>query len=310
MEFKPSSYRSGFIGLAVAGGVAAVAFGLATVIVTRGGVSLQRPFSLLVLGLGVAFLITLVALALLVYWSIAVFRLRYRLDRNGLTIHWGATKLVVPIERIQTISLGREMDVGGNEASGWRVFRGLGWAGLRVGRVQLPEDRPARVFATSSPDQSTVVLTPDGAYIVAPRDPVAFVEAWQVRRSLGPTQHWQEEEQRARFLSLPIWRDWLAWALVGLALLANFALHGYLSVVYDRLPEMLSFHFDLLGQADRVASRVEILRLPQIASLMLILDLTLGFILYRRQRTAAYLVWGGGLILQLLVWGSVLTIIG
>jgi hypothetical protein len=73
---------------------------------------------------------------------------------------------------------------------------------------------------------------------------------------------------------------------------------------------MLSFHFDALGQADRIAGRIQILRLPQVALLMLVLNLGLGIILYRRQRIAAYLIWGGGLILQLLVWGAVLTIIG
>ncbi len=73
---------------------------------------------------------------------------------------------------------------------------------------------------------------------------------------------------------------------------------------------MLSFHFDALGQADRIASRIQILRLPQIALLVLVLDLGLGFALYRRWRVAAYLIWGGGLALQLFVWGAVFTIIG
>lgn len=307
MEFKTFSHRSGLIGLAMVGGLAAVAVGLGGALVSRGEVSLDRPLPPLVSGLGVALLLDLVLLGLLLYWSIAALRLRYRLDRNGLVICWGASRLVVPIERIQAVVPGNQIRAG---AAGWRAFRGVGWAGLRAGRARLADDRLARVYTTASLAHSTVLFTPDYAYVVSPRDPGAFVKAWQVRRPLGPTQFWQEEEQRAWLLDLPLWHDRPAWALIGLGLLANLALHSYLALVFEQLPAVLTFHFDLLGQADRIASRTEILRLPQVASLMLVLDLALGFAVYGRQRMAAYLLWGGGLILQLLVWGAVITIIG
>jgi hypothetical protein len=166
------------------------------------------------------------------------------------------------------------------------------------------------VFTTTSLAHSTVVLTPDSAYVVSPREPGAFVEAWNVRRPLGPTQYWQEGKQRAWLLDLPLWSDRLAWVLVGLGLLASLAMQGYLTCVFEQLPSVLTFHFNVLGQPDRIASRTEILRLPQIALLMLVLDLGLGFVIYRRERAAALLIWGGGGIVQLLVWGAVLTIIG
>jgi hypothetical protein len=310
VEFKTSSYRSGFIGLAVAGGLAVLAVGLSALIVSIGEVSVHRPLPLLVLGLGAALLLILVALALALYWSIAALRLYYHLDRNGLVIYWGASKLIVPIERIERITSGDKFITQGSESSGWRVFRGIGWSGLRTGQALLDDNTLARVYTTSPLVQSIVVLTPDHAYVVSPRDPDAFVEAWRVRRPLGPTQNWQEEERRAWFLNLPIWRDRVAWTLIGLGLLANLALHIYISLIYDRLPTMLSFHFDVLGQADRIASRIQILRLPQVALLVLVLDLGVGFVLYRRRHVAAYLIWGGGLALQLFVWGAVFTIIG
>ena len=310
MEFKTSSYRSGFIGLAVAGGLAVLAVGLGTLIVLIGQVSVHRPLPLLVLGLGSALLLILVALILTLYWSIAALRLCYRLDRNGLVIRWGASRLIVPIQCIERIATGDQFVSQGNESSGKWVFRGIRWAGLRAGRARLSDNTFARVFTTSPLAQSTVLITPNHAYVVSPRDSDAFVEAWRVRRPLGPTQYWREEERRAWFLDLPIWSDRIAWTLTGLGLLANLALHIYISLVFDRLPAMLSFHFNELGQADRIASRIQILRLPQIALLVLVLDLGLGFALYRRWSVAAYLIWGGGLAAQLFVWGAVFTIIG
>ena len=291
-------------------GLTAVIIGLGALIVTLGEISMQQPLPLLILGLGVALLLLLVVLALVLYWSIAALRLRYRIDRNGLVIWWGASKLLVPMERIQAVTPAHEIEAHGNEALEWTAFRGVGWAGLRAGQARLSNDTLARVFTTLPLAQSTYVLTPDRAYIVSPVTPNAFIEAWRIRRALGPTQYWQEEDKRALPLGLPIWRDRVAWVLVGFSLLANLALNIYLVLVFDRLPAMLPFHFDVLGRADRITSRSEILRLPQIALLMLLLDLGVGFAIYRQERIVAYLIWGGGLILQFLVWGATLTIIG
>jgi hypothetical protein len=310
VEFKTSFSRNVCIGPAISVGLAVGAIALVGVLVSKGEFSLRQPLSPLTAGLSLAVVLDLVLLALVLYWSIAALRLRYRLDRNGLVICWGASRLVVPMERIHAVIPGSEVGVGEDATSGWRAFRGIAWPGLRAGHAQLPGDEPARVFSTASLAQSTVVLTPDCAYVVSPRDADAFIEAWRVRRPLGPTQYWREEEQRAWFLDLPIWRDRWAWTLIGLSLLANLALYGYLALVYDQLPAILPFHFDVLGQADRIAPRSEILRLPQVALLMLGLDLGLGLVVYGRQRIAAYLVWSGGLVLQMLVWGAVLTIVG
>jgi hypothetical protein len=310
LEFKPTSYRSGYIGLGIAVGLTAVMIGLGALIATIGGLSVQQPIPLLTLGLGAALLLLLVVLALVLYWSIAALWLRYRVDRNGLIIWWGASKLIVPMERIQAVMPGPEIATDGDEALAWIAFRGVRWAGLRAGSGRLSNDTLARAYTTSPLARTTFVQTPDHAYIVSPRDPGAFIKAWRVRRVLGPTRHWREEEQRAWPFDLPIWRDRVAWALIGLSLLTNLALHIYLSFVFDRLPAILSFHFDVLGRVDRIASRTEILRLPQVALLMLLLDLGVGFFVYRWERTAAYLIWGGGLVLQWLVWGAVFTIVG
>jgi hypothetical protein len=287
-----------------------VAVGLVSLLVSIGGVSLHQPLPLLILGLGAALVLNLIGLVLVLYLSFAALRLRYCLDRNGLVIWWGASRLTVPMERIQAVMQGSQIVTQASDTPDFRVFRGISWAGLRAGRARLSDDTPARVFSTSPLAQSTVVFTPGYAYVVSPRDLDAFIEAWRLRHPLGPTQHWQEGESRGWPLDLPVWRDRVAWTLTTLSLLINLALNVYLALVFDQLPGMLSFHFNVLGQADRIASRIQILRLPQIALLLLMLDLGVGFVLYRRQRMASYLVWGGGLVLQLLVWGAVFTIIG
>jgi hypothetical protein len=166
------------------------------------------------------------------------------------------------------------------------------------------------VYATLPLDQSTVVSTSDGAYLLSPHNPTAFVEAWRVRRPLGPTQRWREEQQWVWPFNLPIWHDRMAWGLVVAGLLINFILHSYLVFIVNRLPDRLPFHFNVLGQADLIASRSEIFRFPGIALLMLVFDVAIGLVIYRRVQMASYLIWAGGILVQLLAGAAVFTIIG
>ena len=300
MEIRTSSFRNGLIGLVGVGVLAVVGIVLVTQLI-------RGSFSLLAFGLAVAFLLDLAVLCMVVYWSVATLGLRYRLDRNGVIITWGASRLVLPMDRIQAIVPASQVD---DELGLTAAFQGRTWSGGWAGCRRLADGRVGWLRSNTSVVRSTVMLTPDDAYVVSPQRPEDFIDAWRVRRPLGPTQHWREEEQRTWLLGLPIWNDHLTWVLMGGALVAALVLHGYLAYIYDRLPEALSFHVDLMGQTDRIGQRSEILKLPLIAFLMLMLDLVLGFAFYRHERVAAYLAWGGGLVLQLLAWGALYTVTG
>jgi hypothetical protein len=300
LEFRTSSFRNGLIGLVAVGVLAVVGIVLVRQLI-------HGTFSLLAFGFAVALLLDLAVLCMVVYWSVATLSLRYRLDRNGVIITWGASRLVLAMDRIQAIVPASQVD---DELGLTAVFQGRAWSGGWAGCPRLADGRVGWLRSNISVACSTVILTPDDAYVVSPQRPGDFIDAWRVRRPLGPTQHWREEEQRTWLLGLPIWNDHLTWGLMGGALVAALVLHGYLAFIYNRLPEALSFHVDLMGQTDRIGQRSEILKLPLIALLMLMLDLVLGFAIYRHERVAAYLVWGGGLVLQLLAWGALYTVTG
>jgi hypothetical protein len=121
VEFRASSYRSGFIGLAIVGGLAAGVIGLVAVLVSTGGASLNRPPSPRAFILGIALVLDLVLLILTLYWSIAALRLSYSLSRNGLMIRWGASRLLVPAECIQAVVMGSEMGAARDGLAGLRA---------------------------------------------------------------------------------------------------------------------------------------------------------------------------------------------
>jgi hypothetical protein len=110
--------------------------------------------------LAVAFLLDLAVLCMVVYWSVATLSLRYRLDRNGVIITWGASRLVLPMDRIQAIVPASQVDDELGLAPG---FRGRAWSGGWAGCPRLAEGGVGWLRSTVSGACSTVILTPDVA---------------------------------------------------------------------------------------------------------------------------------------------------
>lgn len=298
MEYRSSCYRNGLIALVIA-----------CVLLTIVGVLLmhiaRQPFSMLTFGLSIGVLICLGALGIVLYWTVATLGLRYRVDRNGIKIWWGGSQWMIPIDHIQAVIPVKRLDSAELRALCRRRTWLGGWTRcqpLRDGQVVIWRSNAAL-------EESLAVLTAAHVYIISPEQPEDFIRSWRERQFLGKTQNWREEEKRARWLSAPIWSDRIVWGLMGGTLATALALFGTMAFVYPRLPERLVLHFDVLGQPDRVGQRSEILHLPVAALAMLIVDLSLGFAVYRRDRVAAYLIWAGGILLQMLTWSALYVIV-
>ncbi len=265
----------------------------------------RRPAPLVDFGLAIGLLINLIFLSIVLYWSITLLRARYRVDRNGVVVYWGSSRLYVPMQRIVDI-----IPAAGVEELKSQFSNGPAWLGGTSTKVRALQDKVTYFRATGRLEDSLVVSTGSHWYVLSPNNHQQFIQAWRSRRPLGSTQLWREREIRTGLPGLPIWSDAIAWGLVGGAWVTHLAVDGYVALMYDKLPQALSLHFDAYGRPDRIGSRSEILRLPLIALTMLVLDMALGFIVYRQHRVASYLIWAGGLTLQLLIWGALFTITG
>lgn len=108
-------------------------------------------------------------------------------------------------------------------------------------------------------------------------------------------------------------RDHYLWALVILALVLNLALFGYLIFEFNRnppvLPPLLPLHFDPSGEPDRIEQGNAIFSLAQIGLVVIVGNLALGGLLYRRERLASYLLAGVSIVVQLLLWYAAIQII-
>jgi hypothetical protein len=296
MTFQPYPTRSGFVSLGVA-----IIFGTAAVFLLS---LLLQPNDLSIyFRLFVGLLLTLAITIIALYWTTIAARLRYDLNRNGLAIQWGLSRHRIPFDNIQAVIPGQSLTTSPQ-------FWGLNIIGLRLGWGRLDEYGLARFHATAPLAKSLLVVTSDRTYVISPRHPDRFLQAWQNRQSLGPTQQWSAGVQRSWPLNTPFLADPLAWVLLGSAGLLWLALLGYLAFIFSDLPASLPVHFNALGHADRIANKSTLFILPAVGAIVLIANALLGELIYRREKVAAYLLWGSTIVMQVCLWIAVLTIIG
>jgi hypothetical protein len=293
MIFQPYPTRSGLIFLGIA-----VFFGALAIFLAR--LLSQQSDWPVIFKLLVSLLLALAVMGLALYGTMIVFKLHYRLNRNGLVIQWGLARQIIPFENIKKLIPGKALPPP--------KFRGLNIAGLRLGWGELAEYGPLKFYTTARLAGSLLVVTPDQAYLISPDQPDNFIEAWQIRRRLGPTQDWSIEVRRSWPLNIPLLADPLTWWLWGLAALACFALFGYISLKLPELPPSLPIHFNTLGHSDRIADKSMLLMLPAAGAIGLVFNAVLGCLIYRRERVGAYLLWGVAIALQICLWVAMLTI--
>ena len=98
------------------------------------------------------------------------------------------------------------------------------------------------------------------------------------------------------------WTDKVFYFFLILAVLADLALLGAILSVYPQLPERLPILFNPQGQADLVANRVTLFRLPLGVALLILVNCTVCAFFIRRSAFAARMLmlascWVGLLLL-------------
>jgi hypothetical protein len=227
----------------------------------------------------------------------------YDVDRNSLTLQWGAIRQIVPLESVQRIMLGVEVE------GPLRGFRGWRWPGLMQGHCEVPEAGLTLFYTTASWPQPLIIVTPTLSYAISPVDTAGFIESVKARYELGPTQAVAQTTQRPAFYDWPLWRDRVAWGLIGAGAFLWLLLIGLVCFRYPDLPATLPLHYDVFGRPDRSGPNSQAFLLPLIGVAALTANIALGGWLYWREQMAAYLLWGGAAIVQLLLWASAVNIL-
>jgi len=261
-----------------------------------------RPLAIGTFIVGLAVLISLGLLGLIGYWLYGLAHSGYSLDRNVLIVHWGPTEQTIPAGQIERVFTGDEVE-------GRIRFHGGMWPGYCAGYGDVPGAGPTLFYATVPPRRQVYVVTPGLTYGISPADRDDFLEALHKRLQMGPTQIVEQSSKRPGFLDWPFWHNWVGLALLAIGFLALLALIGSLCFQFPALPRLVPLHFDVAGSPDRLGPRGQIFVLPLIGLLALLLNGALGWLVYRRERMAAYLLWGGAVLVQVLVWTAAIGIL-
>jgi hypothetical protein len=239
---------------------------------------------------------------LLLYWSLALFMLRYVFDRNGLTLHGGGIQQVVPMNRITAVRRWAEGETVRES--------GLRWPGCHRGRGRSAEMGVVEFYATAGRPDQVVVCTEEGAFVLSPRYPDEFVQEMEVRRSLGITRQLAQERQSWWLLGWSLWRDRPVWIVGALALLINLALFALLCYWYPSLQAarpLLPLHYSEIVEEsqvriipDIIGPASDLFKLPAFGLALLGVDFFLGLLLHRNHRLLVLLLAAVALVVQVM----------
>ena len=301
MTWRAKFSIGGLIGMLVIGVIVGIDGLLLNLLI--GGSIREEQISFVTFLMALVVLVSVPVLLLAVYHTLSLVTLRYRLDRNGVSVRWFGSEQIIPIRDIQRI-------IPGSELGGVVVRRrGLRWPGHERGTGQVPGIGRTRFLASQPLAEQLLLVTPGSAFGISPRDPDEFVKAFEAREKLGPNRLLEREMRHARWLTWPLWRDSTAWTLLGAAVVINLGLFGYLAASFPGLDFELPMHFDRLGDPDRIEPKMELFALPIIGLIILAANLALGLILYRRERAGSYLLWGAAAAVQSLFWLAAVSIV-
>jgi hypothetical protein len=255
-----------------------------------------RPVGPLTFILTLIVLATIPMIAVIAYELYGLARSGYNIDRNAVTIQWGSIRQIVPVESIQRIMLGTEVE------GGVRGFRGWRWPGLMQGQGELPEADLTVFYASTSLPQQLILVTPSISYAISPADVAGFIESIKARYELGPTQAVEQTTEHPSLFDWPLWSDRVAHYLLITGTTMCLLMFGLVSFRYPQLPPVIPLHDNTLGLPDRNGPATQAFLLPLIGLLALGANTLLGSLFYRREQVAAYLLWGGTIVVQVLLW--------
>ncbi len=291
MDFRPAPSRGLLIGFGLL--ATGVALELALALAARAAGLGPRAAVLGLVAVGLLPLVAIVA-----YWVWGLASLRYGISRDGIVIHWAASRQIVPMESITHVLAGRPYAGG---------LRGLRWPGHEVGRTTIRDDddhpHPTLVYATTPPDGQIVIITPSLAYAISPADRAAFIDDFKQRRRLGPVQRLDQQTDQARWARLALWHDPLGLGLLGVGVLLCALGFAAIAWLYPSLPPELALQYrydpvvngDVPGTLQPLAA---IWRLPWIGLALLAGNAVLALLVHRRARLGALLLITGAIFVQ------------
>ncbi|MDA1239715.1 MAG: PH domain-containing protein [Chloroflexi bacterium] len=227
------------------------------------------------------------------YWTASLATLSYAVDRNGLVIHWGATRQIIPLGAIERLVPGTAVGVP-------RV-RGVTWLGCHVGTASIQRIGEVLFYSThQTPEQVLYVMTTERNYAISVPDPADFAREIQLRQDLGPTARVAHHVERSAPGLQGFLHDRRGLTLAAIAGLLGVAVWVVIGWLYGGLPETFEMRFPPSSSSPLLdlARRADLLEIARAATVVLIFNVVAGALLYAWNRWAAYVLFVSAATLQ------------
>jgi hypothetical protein len=259
----------------------------------------ERGFFILFL---IASVIVFIPIPIVAYRLFALLRSRYTVDREGIGIQWGLREELIPMSGIEWVRLANDLTFNlpppplsvQGAVLGSRIHPDLGYI----------------EFIASDASNLILIASRDRIYAISPKDVRGFFNAFSQSEELGSIAPISGKSSSSNFLISALLTDKVSRTLLLSGIILSFGLLILTSFVIP-LHETIPLGFNPLGASAETSPSDRLLLLPLLSFLMLILDISLGAYLYRKQgfRIASYLTFAAPLIMPLSFFGLIILLI-
>ena len=259
----------------------------------------ERRFFLLYLIAGVFLFLPIPVIA---YRLFALLRSKYTVDREGIGIQWGLREVLIPIANIEWVRLASDLafelplppfSVQG-AVLGSRFHRDLG-------HIE---------FIASSASDMLLIATQDRVYAISPKDFRGFQKAFDYCAELGSIAPISVKSTSGNFLISALLRDKIIRSLLLTGIALSISLLVATSFIIPSR-ESIPLGFDPVGQGTEGSPSERLLLLPVLSLMMMVLDISLGAYLYRKEgyRIASYLSFAASVIMPISFLGIIIFMV-
>jgi hypothetical protein len=252
----------------------------------------RRPIDWLKFGLILVAVGTLPLLGYVLFRTWAAFSLDYWIDRNAVTVQWATFRQVIPLQSVLRVIHGGLPAVA---PMPWTQ-----WPAPYIGTTRALGLPNIQMLATRPLEECLLLDTGESVFALSPRHADEFLDALQARYRLGPVAATALERTRSTAWQRLFGQDQLGPFLLAGGLVGTLLLFGLLMVRFPNLPDAMAFHYNSQGLPDVVREKTALFLLPAIGLLTWLINGVWGlWMAFRRQRTGAYMLWGGTLVVQI-----------
>lgn len=294
-EFKPIR-RRGFI---LHFGALLLNLAIIGFFILQAIVQQERRFFILYLIAGVIFFLPIPVVA---YRLFALLRSSYTVDREGIGIQWGLREEVIPMANIEWVRLASDLTFD-------LPLPAVSVQGAVLG-ARFHRDLGQIEYIASDTSNLLLIATRNRVYAISPKDVRGFQNAFAYNAELGSIAPILVKSSSGNFLVSALLKDKVARFLLLAGIFLSFGLLIATSFIIP-FRENIPLGFNPIGQGSEGSPSERLLLLPVLSLLMLVLDISLGTYLYRKDgfRIASYLAFAASLIMPLSFFGVILFLV-